>query len=168
MNAKAKILDPTDQPTVKMDKKKHFEMMAELVSRVTPGMYVEPFDYRPFGLEKDVPNVLNTFFIHMPLSFSISQSNQMVKDTPVKRTFIGFLVEPPRYDFIKPSNEINIERECFYHWKREIVNNENYQSYVNFASKYNWYIFSEYQESHFFAKIKMLCNFDGKDGHKRY
>lgn len=165
--SKSNISESKNQEAPKMDRKKHFEIMSQVICKLTPGMYVEPFDYRPYGLEQDVPNVVNAFFIHMPLSFSIAQSNQELKDIPVKRTFIAFLVDPPKYDFIKPSNEINLERECFYHWKREIVNDPQYQKVTKFASQYNWYLFSEYLESHLFAKVKTLCNFDGKHGHKR-
>lgn len=163
MSKATSAVEKLEENTIRgLTQSQHHAIMREVFKSIKEGIYVESYGYLPEEL-KPLPNVLQTFFIHIPLSLSIPQYNSINEDVKAKRTLILLLVQPPIYQNVKPTLEANLERDCFFHWKLEMKKNEDYQKYFDFAARYDYTVYSDFQETPMYAKIEAMSKFNGKN-----
>jgi hypothetical protein len=159
---KTDIRGTLQDEAMELSHEERFKILATTISRLAPGIYVEPIEYRPLGLSETIPNSIFTFFFHVPYNIPITQYNLVSQNVLLKRSFIGLIVEPPKYEYIREVPDSNVDLTRFQVWKRDMARHPVYKQYMDFCEKYNWYMFSELYEHQFFSYINQLIKFNGK------
>lgn len=142
-------------------KEQRFQIMAHLISRIDKGIYVEPMNYRPIGLEGEIDNVIFPFFVHVPIRLSVVQNNQEMKPIACKKTFIFLFVDPPEYSFIRDNKDFRVEVERFSVWKREILTHPIFKKYADFCEEFEWSLKTECFDEVLYSTIRGLTKFNG-------
>ena len=125
--------NPPENKTPEFTREHRFKIMSHIISKIAPGIYIEPIEYKPLGVEGDIEDVLFTFFIHIPVTMPVIQYNQENRNIRTKRTFVCLFVEPPKYSHIRENVDMRIEVDRFTFWKREILKNQNFKNLEAFC-----------------------------------